>query len=105
MALYGLPDAPDERAIIRVVMLKDEWGCPDPRTRQLYVAGQQYDLPEDLAGCFFSTASADPAEAHAQPAEAPNSPVEGSPETAAPTLPPETDNTRPEPRRARRRPS
>lgn len=57
----------EPKPTIRVLMLKDAVGAPDGITRTEYQAGQEYDLPEDLAGCFFSTHSADPAEAHQQP--------------------------------------
>ena len=81
MSYYGLPAEPDMRPTIRVRMVADAWGCPDPRTRVQYLAGQEYDLPEDLAECFFSTHSADPAEAHEQPSSDPES-QEAAPEVA-----------------------
>lgn len=55
---------------VRIVMLKTTKGAPDGITTVEYVEGQEYDVPEDLAGAFFSTHSADPAEAHEAVAEA-----------------------------------
>jgi hypothetical protein len=60
---------PEPEPTIRVVMLRTDVGYPQPGSRVTYEAGQEYDLPESLAACFFSTASADPAEAHQQPSE------------------------------------
>lgn len=64
---------------IRVLMLKDAMGAPDGVTLKRYEAGKEYDLPEDLAGCFFSTGEADPAEAHMQPNVAEGA-AEGAPQ-------------------------
>jgi hypothetical protein len=49
---------------IRILMLETKKGAPDGITTVDYEAGKIYDVPEDLAACFFSTHSADPAEAH-----------------------------------------
>lgn len=77
--LYRGPGAPpkEQKPTIKVLMLKDAVGAPDGITRTEYRAGETYDLPEDLAGCFFSTGEADPAEAYEQRARAPESPQEG----------------------------
>lgn len=64
--LVGGMRPPVEQQTVRVVMLRDAWGAPDGITRTFYAAGEEYDLPADLAGCFFSTSDADPAEAHMQ---------------------------------------
>lgn len=53
---------------IRVIMLRTAMGAPDSTTVVEYQAGRQYDLPQSLADCFFSTGDADPAEAHEAPA-------------------------------------
>lgn len=68
--LVGGRPVPVERPTVRVLMLKDAVGAPDGITKTHYVAGQEYDLPLDLADCFFSTGEADPAEAHMQAKEA-----------------------------------
>lgn len=104
MHRFGYPKR-EPKPTIRVLMLKDAVGAPDGITRTEYQSGVEYDLPEDLAASFFSNASADPAEAHAQPVGAPNLTAEESADPAAPALTPETENARPEPRRARRRAS
>lgn len=68
--LVGGRQVPVERPTVRVLMQRDAVGAPDGITKTHYAAGQEYDLPPDLAECFFSTGHADPAEAHTQPAEA-----------------------------------
>ncbi len=69
------------KPMVEVIMQRDAVGAPDGITRTEYKAGQTYLLPEDLAGCFFSTGEADPAEAHAQPQADPISapPAHGEP--------------------------
>lgn len=52
------------RATVKVTMLKDAKGAPDSVTTREYKAGETYDVPEDLAACFFDAGLADPAEAH-----------------------------------------
>lgn len=68
--LVGGMRPPSEQQTVRVLMLRDAWGAPDGITRTFYAAGEEYDLPADLAGCFFSTSDADPAEAHIQAGDA-----------------------------------
>jgi hypothetical protein len=62
---------------IRVIMLKTTLGAPDSISTVEYEAGKQYDVPEDLAECFFSTGAADPAEAHAAADGHENKRIEG----------------------------
>lgn len=89
---YSLAQRP-AKPTIRVLMQRDAVGAPDGITRTEYKAGQEYDLPEDLAGCFFSTGEADPAEAHAQHAGGPAEPAE--PPAGVPSTPPEKRRRRP----------
>lgn len=79
--LVGGMRPPSEQQTVRVLMLRDAWGAPDGITRTFYAAGEEYDLPADLAGCFFSTSDADPAEAHMQAGDAAQEPL-GAPEAA-----------------------
>lgn len=58
------------KATIKVRMNRTAMGAPDSVTVKEYKAGQEYDVPEDLAECFFSDGAADPAEAH-EPAPSP----------------------------------
>lgn len=53
------------KAKIKVRMNRTAKGAPDSITVKEYLEGEEYDVPEDLAECFFSDGSADPAEAHA----------------------------------------
>lgn len=53
------------KAKITVRMNRTTKGAPDSITVKEYLEGHEYDVPEDLAECFFSDGSADPAEAHA----------------------------------------
>lgn len=76
--LVGGLRPPVEQQTVRVVMLRDAWGAPDGITRTLYEGGREYDLPADLAECFFSTGEADPAEAHMQSADAAQEPLAAS---------------------------
>jgi hypothetical protein len=55
---------PEPKPTISIIMLKTTKGSPDGVSTVTYEAGQRYDVPEDLAECFFSTHSADPTEAH-----------------------------------------
>lgn len=86
--LVGGMRPPSEQQTVRVLMLRDAWGAPDGITRTFYAGGQEYDLPTDLAECFFSTSDADPAEAHMQVMDAAQEPLgapqeaEGTPEGA-----------------------
>jgi hypothetical protein len=97
---YGYPKR-EVKPTIKVLMLRDAVGAPDGITRTEYSAGQEYDLPEDLAGCFFSTGHADPAEAHTQPETAsPKGPAERELSTEPDTVP-QIEKTRPRPPRAR----
>ncbi len=52
------------KATIKVRMNRTAKGAPDSTTERTYLEGKEYDIPEDLAECFFSTGDADPAEAH-----------------------------------------
>ena len=79
--LVGGMRPPSEQQTVRVLMLRDAWGAPDGITRTFYAAGEEYDLPADLAGCFFSTSDADPAEAHMQAGDAAQEPL-GAPQAA-----------------------
>jgi len=79
--LVGGMRPPSEQQTVRVLMLRDAWGAPDGITRTFYAAGEEYDLPADLAGCFFSTSDADPAEAHTQLVDAAQEPL-GAPQAA-----------------------
>lgn len=54
----------EPKPTIRVIMLQTKLGAPDGITTVEYEAGKQYDIPEDLAETFFSTHSADPADAY-----------------------------------------
>jgi hypothetical protein len=67
---YGLPEEQQQMPTMRVIMLADAVGYPDGFTKHSYAKGKEYDLPEDLAKCFFSAGQADPAEAHEQAEEA-----------------------------------
>jgi len=87
---------PEPEPTVRVLMLKTEDGYPRPGQRTTYVAGEEYDIPESLAACFFSTCSADPAEAHQQLA-----PVQISDPVAAGSD--EGDETAPKPVKSRPR--
>lgn len=80
--LVGGRQAAADRQTVRVLMLKDAVGAPDGITKTHYAAGQEYDLPTDLADCFFSTGDADPAEAHMQAANAAQD-APGAPQAAA----------------------
>lgn len=65
--LYGLAPEPEVHATIRVRMVKDSRAIPcagAPET--VYVAGNDYDLPDWLAEAYFRDGIADPAEAHMQ---------------------------------------
>lgn len=83
--LYGLIQMPDAVATIQVRMIAGTWGCPTPTARVFYEAGQIYDVPEDLAQCFFSTHAADPAEAHMQDGDAAVATLGAATEAAAPS--------------------
>ena len=98
---YRGPGAPAKpgKPTIRVLMLADAVGAPDGVTRTEYQAGQCYDLPEDLAGCFFASGQADPAEAHEQHEERAEAAQERA---AAPVATPEVAET-PEPQKSRPR--
>lgn len=99
---YGLPEAKPQRPTIRVLMLRDERGCPDGFTPTTYKAGQIYELPEDLAGCFFSCGAADPAEAHGQPSAALSRPAEGAENVPESVPGPANQKGRYRPRQGRR---
>ncbi len=68
---------------VKVIMLHDAKGAPDSVTSRVYKQGETYDVPEDLAECFFSAGHADPAEAH-DPAPDTGAGGEGEPDGEAP---------------------
>lgn len=55
-----------KRPTVKVRMNATAQGAPDSTTVRTYEAGREYEVPEDLAECFFSTGAADPAEAHTE---------------------------------------
>lgn len=81
------------KATIKVRMNRTAKGAPDSVTVVEYVEGREYTIPEDLAECFFSDGTADPAEAH-EPAPSPghgsganSEPLPGDGSAPAPVAP------------------
>ncbi len=84
---------------IKVLMLRTAKGAPDSTTVKEYLEGQVYEIPEDLADCFFSDGSADPAEAH-EPAPSPGDASGGGNSGGGDTSPP-AEKPAPRKRRAK----